>query len=289
MGVTTDQLNDMLKKGEVASEDFLPKFAKKLRETVRETGALEAGMDSLVATQNRFNNALFDFTTQTNKAGGEDGLKELFNDLTIAFNTLFGDPKQAGKRLKVILKGLGSILKTAAEILSPVVSVAGAMLDVVASTIAGEEAMEGLSQSSKDFAKTIKPVVGFFKVIAGLIQASLAGFQGLVEISKNMRGVETLVDPLTGAVTSVREIAPVLRDLQSLINAIPKINPLQGLSSVMGSKNFSALAGPIGILANSLMSSQPATNNIKVDVAVDGVSVPSVVETKENLASMGSI
>lgn len=56
LGVTTAQLNDMLKKGEVLSKDFLPKFAAELQRTFE--GALPQAVNSLQANMNRFNNTV---------------------------------------------------------------------------------------------------------------------------------------------------------------------------------------------------------------------------------------
>lgn len=54
MGVTTSKLGDMMKKGEVVAEDFLPKFATELKKTFG-PGVLEA-QESFNANMNRFSN-----------------------------------------------------------------------------------------------------------------------------------------------------------------------------------------------------------------------------------------
>lgn len=56
MGVTTEKLTDMLKKGQIASTDFLPKFVKQLELTYGIANVQK--VDNLAAAQGRFNNEL---------------------------------------------------------------------------------------------------------------------------------------------------------------------------------------------------------------------------------------
>ena len=55
MGVTTQELNKLLEQGKVVSTDFLPKFAKQLREDFG--GALDKSTNSLQANTNRLKNS----------------------------------------------------------------------------------------------------------------------------------------------------------------------------------------------------------------------------------------
>ena len=289
MGVTTDQLNKLLKAGQVASSDFLPAFAKELRRTVRETGALEAGQNSLVASQNRLNSTFFSFTRDLGKAGAEKGFQNLFEDLTVSFNTLFGDPKEAGKRMKIILSGLGEMIKLVARLISPLATVAGALIDVVGAIVEGEDAMDGLSSSSKVLASALRPVVGFFKVIVGLISKAVAGYEGLIELSKNIGGVVTLVDPITGAAVGTRDIE---NPFTKVAEATPEINPL-GISG-FDILDIAAKSGLLGsVIQTATTSNGPAgtpTIQQEVNVFVDGVrSEAATVETKENFAAMGTM
>jgi tape measure domain-containing protein len=115
MGVTTDELNDMLKAGEVGSKEFMPRFAKALRKVVRETGALEAGQAAIVASQNRFNTSL---TTATEKLIEMGGMKQLFDvifgGLTNVVNFL--TPALAGVSLAI-----SHVAQAVSWLLSPVV------------------------------------------------------------------------------------------------------------------------------------------------------------------------
>lgn len=76
MGVTTAKLTDMLKKGEIASTDFLPKFAKQLE---RAYGLEQVErIDNLAAAQERFNNELTLLVRDLDLSGV---FKDFFNTL----------------------------------------------------------------------------------------------------------------------------------------------------------------------------------------------------------------
>jgi tape measure domain-containing protein len=67
LGVTTQELGVMLEKGQVLANDFLPKFAKTLRESFG--GSVEEASKTAQAQLNRFLNAWFDFRNEINRSG----------------------------------------------------------------------------------------------------------------------------------------------------------------------------------------------------------------------------
>lgn len=74
MGTTTAGLDDMLKKGQVVAEDFLPKFAVEMQNSF---GASEQATHSAQAEINRFKTAVFEVKTLLMDQGGNDALKAL--------------------------------------------------------------------------------------------------------------------------------------------------------------------------------------------------------------------
>jgi len=67
MGTTTAGLSDMLDKGEVVAEDFLPRFAKALREQY--AGQVESASQSARASLNRMSNTWFEFKKTVMESG----------------------------------------------------------------------------------------------------------------------------------------------------------------------------------------------------------------------------
>lgn len=82
MGVTTSELDDMLKKGTVLSEVFLPKFAAEMKKTFE--GALPDASQSLQANINRMHNQFF----LTAAFLGEQ-FKPVINEIVIVFGKLW--------------------------------------------------------------------------------------------------------------------------------------------------------------------------------------------------------
>src|SRR5690606_33326860 len=78
LGVTTMQLDEMLKKGDVLAVDTLPKAAEELGKLYD----LSSRADTLTAAQERFSNS---WTTFLNDLASN---KDLVNDLTTGFETL---------------------------------------------------------------------------------------------------------------------------------------------------------------------------------------------------------
>ena len=87
MGVTTTQLNDMLKAGQVGAEVFLPRFAQAMREAYGADGIER--VDSLRASINRLNNSWSDFlTTADATLGVSAAYKTALEGLAGALNFL---------------------------------------------------------------------------------------------------------------------------------------------------------------------------------------------------------
>lgn len=84
MGVTTEELNKMLERGEVISEDFLPKFAIELRKTFGESA--KEGAESARAAFNRLDNAILKLENTIAKSG----LVDFFADVADSVSTAIG-------------------------------------------------------------------------------------------------------------------------------------------------------------------------------------------------------
>lgn len=101
MGVTTRQLSEMLQKGEVATNDFLPKFSKVLHDLY---GEAAAGTDLLVQAQNRLSTAWTNIMTlgEENRKAWTDAANALAQWLEKA-NEVMSHPF-----LRVTFAGTGS-------------------------------------------------------------------------------------------------------------------------------------------------------------------------------------
>jgi tape measure domain-containing protein len=93
MGVTTQQLDKMLQKGEVISEDFLPKFANALNKKFGDP--MKANADSISANSNRIMNIWTDLKAST--LGLFSGLMSGLMSFVRLFKTYLGEIKLAFK------------------------------------------------------------------------------------------------------------------------------------------------------------------------------------------------
>ena len=126
LGITTDMLNKKLKKGEVSARDLLIPLSKQLRKTARETGALTAGMESLVAVQNRFKLSQTETVEQLSDAGSKDIFKEFFK----IGKSLLKMITPIGKAFVKILKPIMVFLRRAAELFEPLVVATGEVIEL---------------------------------------------------------------------------------------------------------------------------------------------------------------
>lgn len=128
LGVTVEELNDMVRNGEVASKDFLPKFVNELRKSVRETGALAAGLNSISAAQQSLTTVFQTAVLEMSDAGGKEGLIEFFEGLKSLIGALKPLFSAFGRVLGFVLKGVGGFL----NVISPILKVITSVVDGIA-------------------------------------------------------------------------------------------------------------------------------------------------------------
>jgi len=78
-GLTYEQFTDAVEGGLIKSKDFMPAYAKLVRETLG--GGFEEAADSTAANLNRSKNSLFDFRAQLSQAGIDDIFKKIYESM----------------------------------------------------------------------------------------------------------------------------------------------------------------------------------------------------------------
>lgn len=84
MGVTTEQLYQMLKDGKVISAEVLPKMAAEMEKIAKDSGALSKYLTSSLAAQRVFRTEVSVFLDKIFKAGADEGIAKFFNMMTRA-------------------------------------------------------------------------------------------------------------------------------------------------------------------------------------------------------------
>lgn len=146
IGVTTQELDGMLKKGEVVAADFLPKFAAELERSVG--GSLETASDSLGAQLNRITNRLTEFQQRIAASG-------VMDTVALQIENLLARIEEAAEN-----GDLDTFAQKLSDVMSDAINIIAAVTDAA---IALARALEALAP-----------------VIAGLAVAKAAGALGLL-------------------------------------------------------------------------------------------------------------
>ena len=124
MGMTTAEFGKLVETGQVASEDFLPKFARELERVFGPH--LSESLDTFTTDLGKFQNELFKAQERVARAGFIDGLRELLNTLS--------DFLRSDQGIR-FLEGLGAAVGGVAVGLAVLVDNFGAVIAVLGTLI----------------------------------------------------------------------------------------------------------------------------------------------------------
>lgn len=180
MGVTAAELMKMMEQGELMAEDFLPKFAVAMRESVREGDALNKMMQGTSATLGRFINSVNDATLSFNRGGFGKSINDFFRQFSDTLNSLdksgfFEGLGFAFRMLMLPVRAFLELLESLGKIFSDT-SERGEQIKSVLTTIAlilGVLLLPALLSIGKAIAPVLLTVVGLLALSD--IMAGLAG------------------------------------------------------------------------------------------------------------------
>jgi tape measure domain-containing protein len=182
MGLTTRELNKLISSGELAAEDFLPKFAAELRRSFGP--GVERAIEGAQASLNKFNNELFRIRVEISRSGFLDALTDSLKDI----REQLSDPA-----FRQSLANLGELLGNAFRFL---VENAETILRVLAAVkFATGGALAGAA------AGTIIPGVG--TAVGGLAGAAVGGTVGFLA-PEIIEGVNSFATDLDKSAQNVR-------------------------------------------------------------------------------------
>lgn len=159
-GVSTKELGEMLKKGEVLASDILPKVAAQLNETYN-LGTGEK-IDTLAAAQNRLKNSWTSFLDQT------AGNKELVNGLAVGMEAL-------GDVVNFVLDTLIVKGSDGVSVLGDVIDIMKSLLNAVGDMAEGLGFMDKKTKNTlfslNAFKNDLKSIQSVISVVTGLIKS----------------------------------------------------------------------------------------------------------------------
>lgn len=142
MNVTTGELERMIKAGLPATE-FMTKFAKEMRKTVRVNGALAASMDKVEAVQQRMTNSFSLLADAVFNAGAANLLKGVFDGIAGIIDAVTFSVNALG----VVIGGLNTVVNAVVEALQSFLGISidtEAQLNVVTVAVKGLAILLGL-------------------------------------------------------------------------------------------------------------------------------------------------
>ena len=192
MGITTSELNKLLDKGDLASKDFLPKFAEELKKTFHEGAMKNANSEIAESTRNmnRWNDIL-DKTGDKLKsvatpaaAGFLDVLEHYDEVITLNIFPLLGrlifkteevakatkDGADGADEFNESLKGIGTGADIAEQALANVAAMVESFRDRIKQKQKGDVVQDVLGLTDKGFAKISKEVAAMAKEGKGFLE-----------------------------------------------------------------------------------------------------------------------
>lgn len=218
MGVTTAELNKMLEDGEVISEDFLPKFAKEMRNTFELT---PEALQSPEKAINRMKNSFVDLGV----AIGQGGL----NDAIIKVSDSLADFASSDEAIR-LAEGLGMTLEWLAENASDLTDILGGLFAVLAAKTAFNT-----SQDIIDLAKNMDLAYNGagrlkkeFMVLGTAMTAAFVGFNIGQILANEFNFLRVLGSHLAENIVTTFEV--LKNDVETLFLelSVNMLNPIKG-------------------------------------------------------------
>ena len=200
MGVTTQELGDMMKAGELLTEDFLPKFAAELQRTV--DPSLPTAVKTYAAEIERLKNTFTIFLQEIGKSGALEAISAQVVIVTKKLQEMSdaGELKPAIDQivdaLSLLATGLAEVAEWVAKNSSTIIHLAEAFAIFKAAQIG-----LGLGKTIAEFGGLDKAALG---AAAGMGKATLA-FKAFAKATVAIAVITFTIDQLGSLVDAIRE------------------------------------------------------------------------------------
>lgn len=217
LGVGTDELQDMLKKGEILASDALPKFAAEVQKTYG--GSLASALKNAGAQFNLLSNAVYDLQVVMGQSGSMDALAKAFEKIKnaisapefLSFAAQFGE--RTGKAISLLGDAFAFLVKNIDSVITVlkglliinvarfIQSFSSMVLGSIASASAWKETLLAVRVAllgTTVAANGATVAVGLF-ARAGAIASVIAGPIGLAAIALGVLGAAWLASGEKGA------------------------------------------------------------------------------------------
>lgn len=187
MGSEFTNFQKAIESGTIQAEEFVPIFARLLRENVQESGALEASLNTITAAQQRFTSTIQLLTVSAFQAGGKKGIVFFFNQMTEAATRLQPLFRNLGRVVGVLGVILGGLIRVTGLILAPFIALIDLFIGAGAELIDLGVNFDHTNEKMGVMAKTVHILA---RVFAGLAAAILAPFAALEFFADKMEDLQ---------------------------------------------------------------------------------------------------
>jgi tape measure domain-containing protein len=177
LGSSFTNLDDAVKSGTLSAKEFVPVFSRLLREDVESSGALEASLNTITASQQRFTSTLQLLTIRAFQAGGKKGFVSFFDNMTKAAENLTPLFRVIGKVVGATMSILGGALRAISILITPLHILADAFTDLFVAM--GESANDKTFGFFDVITSSIKALIGILLIPLALIEEIIVAFESL--------------------------------------------------------------------------------------------------------------
>lgn len=225
LGVTTLELDKLLRSGKVVTKDFLPKFLTQMEEFVDESGAYEKSLKTITAANQRFTSAVQLGIVGGFGAGAKSGLVNFLDRITESITQLTPLFKIFGAVVGVGLH----VVTSALDVLAPVLAVTSTLLGSFVEIFEDAFNLDKPASQISILSQGVRTLSGVFLVAIGTIQTWLGELQKLITSTGELSGVWKVVMQVLGAFFA-------LKMAKSLLSPIKSVKSLASAFGSLGSK-----------------------------------------------------
>jgi len=277
MGLTTAELNKQLELGNIASDVFLPKFAKELRKTFT-SADLDRGMKSLNANMNRLNTEFFRMGATIGKGGSNAGFSGLFKDMASVMQNSSGLFEVFGG----ILYALMTPIRVVIRLFDAVVDIVGRVGEAVG---ANEAILKGtlvtLGVLATGFIAPWVAVIATLTTIGLILEDLWVGLNGGESAFKSFGEwiYSYIRTPVQNTITTIMKMINAVKNF-SISDLLPSFDDILGSVGIdvnPTSSDFASKSKEAGAVGGSNISTEIGEVNVTVGADANAQEIKAAV------------
>lgn len=175
LNTTTQELYKLIETGKVTSVEFGPNFAKTVRSYVKDSGMLDAAMNTSRVSMIRMVTVFKENVLGAFDAGAESGLASFFNNLSSALEDLAPATRTLGRVFGFLVSTLGVVIKVVTTLLRPF----GMLWDAFKTS---EDTIENSDEKLGKFSTSLETLKSILSTLAAVILTPFAILENTLDV-----------------------------------------------------------------------------------------------------------